>query len=53
MCQFSLKMMNFKFFGPNLSKKGFRLENEKSYVGIRINIAETLCVPIFSQTGQL
>ena len=43
-------MSKFEFFDPNLSKKGFRLENEKSNVGTKINIVETLCVPIFSQT---
>ena len=28
-------------------------ETVKNNVGIRINIFKTLCVPIFSQTGQL
>ena len=32
-------------------KKDLGLETEKSNVGIRINIVETLCVQIFSQTG--
>ena len=31
-------------------EKDFRLETEKGNVGRRINIVETLCVPIFSQT---
>ena len=25
--QFLVKMNNFEYFGPNLSKKGFRVEN--------------------------
>ena len=52
MCEFPVKMNNFEFFGPNLSKKRFRVGNGEN-VGIRINIVETLCMPIFSQTGQL
>ena len=50
---FFVKMNNFEFFGPNLSKKDLGLETEKSNIGITINIIETLCVLIFSQTGQL
>ena len=50
MCQFLVKMNKFEFFDPNLSKKGFRAVSEKSNVGTKINIAETLCVPVFSQT---
>ena len=46
-------MNNVEFLGPNLSKKDLGFETEKNNVGIRINILETLCEPIFSQTGQL
>ena len=34
-------------------KKNLGFETEKNNVGIRINVVERLCVPIFSQTGQL
>ena len=33
-------------------KKDLGFETEKNNVGIRIYIVETLCVPIFGQTGQ-
>ena len=36
-------MDNFDFFGPNLPKNGFRFKN----VGVRIDIFEIPCVPIF------
>ena len=44
--QFSGKRNSFDFFSPTFPKNGFR-------VGIRMNIVETLCVPIFSQIRQL
>ena len=34
-------------------KKDLGFKTEKNNVGIKINIFETLCVPIFSQTGEL
>ena len=55
--QFSGKVENstlFQSFSTQICpKKDLRLETEKSNVGIRINIVETLCVSIFSQTGPL
>ena len=51
--QFLVKMNNFEYFGPNLSIKDLGLKTEESNVGTKINIVETLCVPIISQTGQL
>ena len=33
MCQFLVKMNNFEFFGPNLSKKRFRVGNWENYCG--------------------
>ena len=33
-------------------KKDLELKTEKTNVGTKLNIVETLCVPIFSQTGQ-
>ena len=47
--QFSVKMDNFDFFDPNLPK----IEIQETNVGIRINILEIPCVPIFRQSGQL
>ena len=46
-------MNNSEFSAQICPKKDLGFETEKNNVGIRINIAETLCVPIFSQTGQL
>ena len=47
------KWTTLKFSAQICLKKDLGFETEKNNVGIRINIVETLCVPIFSQTGQL
>ena len=47
------KEENSSFLTQIWPKKDLGLETEKSNVEIRINIVETLCVPIFRQTGQL
>ena len=54
MCaNFYSKWTTLTFLAQICPKKDLGFETEKSNVGIRINIIETLCVPIFSQTGQL
>ena len=50
---FQSKWTTLNFLTQTCSKKDLGLETEKSNVGIRINIVETLCMSIFSQTGQL
>ena len=50
---FQAKQTGLTFSAQICPKMDLGLETEKSSVGIRINIAETLCVPIFSQSGQL
>ena len=50
---FQSKWTTLNFLVQICPKKDLGLETEKSNVGIRINIVETLCVPIFSQTRQL
>ena len=47
------KVENSSFSTQICPKKDSGLKTEKSNVGIRINIVETLCVSIFSQTGPL
>ena len=47
------KAENSSFSTQICPKKDLGLKTEKSNVGIRINIVETLCVSIFSQTGPL
>ena len=52
MCaKFQSKWTTLNFSAQICSKKDLELETEKSNAGIRIKIDETLCVPIFSQTG--
>ena len=54
MCaSFQSKWTTLNFSAQICPEKDLGLETEKRNVGIRINIVETLCVPIFSQTGQL
>ena len=54
MCaNFKSKWTTLNFLAQTCPKMDFGLETDKSNVGIRINIVETLCVPIFSQIGQL
>ena len=54
MCaNFESKWTTSNFSAEICPKKDLGLETEKSNVGIRITIVETLYVPIFSQTGQL
>ena len=54
MCaNFQSKWTTLNFSTQICPEKDLELETEKSNVGIRINIFETLCVPIFSLTGQL
>ena len=54
MCaNFQSKYTTLNFLAQICPKKNLGLEIEKSNVGIRINIIEILCAPIFSQTGQL
>ena len=48
-CQFSGKTDIFDFFSPNR----FRIKNQKTNVGIKINILKIPCMPIFRQNGQL
>ena len=50
---FQSKWTTLNFSTQICPKKDFGLETEKSSVGIRINIVKTVCVPIFSQPGQL
>ena len=50
---FLSKWTTLNFSAQIFSKNDLGLETEKSNVGIRINIVETLCVPIFCQPGQL
>ena len=47
------KVENSSFSTQICPKKVLGLETKKSNVGMRMNIVETLCVPNFSQTGQL
>ena len=47
------KWTSLNFLVQICQKRVLGFETEKNNVGIRINILETLCVPIFSQTGQL
>ena len=48
------KANNFDFFWPKFAQKGiFGLEFQKINVGIRINILEIPCVPIFRQNAQV
>ena len=47
------KWTNLNFSAQICPKKDLGFETEKNNVGIRINILETLCVPIFGQSGQL
>ena len=51
--QLPRKVENSSFSTQICPKKDLGLETEKSNVRIRINFVKTLCVPIFSQTGQL
>ena len=54
MCaNFQSKRIALNFSAQICLKKEIGFETEKNNVGIRINIVRTLCVPIFSQTGQL
>ena len=51
MCaNFQSNWTTLNFLAQFCPKKDLGLETEKSNVGIRINIVETLCMPIFSQT---
>ena len=50
---FQSKWTTFNFSVQICPKKDLGFETEKNNFGIRINIVEILCVPIFSQTGQL
>ena len=50
---FQAKQIALTFSAQICPKKDLGLETEKSNVGIRISIVETLCVPAFRQTGQL
>ena len=50
---FQTKQTALTFSAQICPKKDLGLETEKTNVGTKINIVETLCVPIFSQTGQL
>ena len=44
MCQFLVKMNNFDFFDPNLSKKGFTVGNWEKYCRNKNqNCGDTLC----------
>ena len=47
------KWTALKFSAQICPKKNLGFETEKNNVGIRINIVQTICVPICSQTGQL
>ena len=47
------KWTTLNFSAQICPKKDLGFETEKNNVGIRINIVETLYVPIFGQTGQL
>ena len=49
-CQFSVKVNNFDFFGPSFPKLGFVIQ--KTNVEIRISILKIPCVPSFRQNGQ-
>ena len=54
MCaNFQSKWTTLNFLAQICPKKDLDFEIEKNNVGIRINIVETLCELIFSQTGQL
>ena len=50
---FQSKRTTLNFSAQICPKRDIGLGTEKSNVGIRINIVETLCMSIFSQTGQL
>ena len=50
---FQSKRTTLNFSAKICPKKDIGFETEKNNVEIRINIVGTLCVPIFSQTGQL
>ena len=54
MCaNFQSKWTTLNFTAQICPKKDLGFETGKSNVGIRINVVETFCLPIFSQTGQL
>ena len=54
MCaNFQSKWTTLNFLAQICPKKNLGFETEKNNVGIRINIVQTLCVAICSQTGQL
>ena len=54
MCaKFQSKWTTLNFLAQGCPKMDLGFKTEKNNVGITINIFETLCVPIFSQTGQL
>ena len=46
-CQFSDKMDNFVFLGPNLPKWIFRFKFQKCKSGFRISTSKIPCEPIF------
>ena len=50
---FQAKHTALTFLAQIYPKMDLGLAIQKTIVGIRINIVETLCVPIFSQTRQL
>ena len=53
MCaNFQSKWTTLNFSAQICPKKDLGFETEKNNGGIRINIVKTLCVPIYSQTGQ-
>ena len=54
MCvDFQSKWKTLNFWAQICPKKDLGFKTEKNNVGIRINIVETHCLPIFSQAGQL
>ena len=53
MCtNFQLKRTTLTFLGQICLKRKLRFEIQETNVGIRINILEIPCVPIFRQNGQ-
>ena len=50
---FQAKQTSLTFSAQICPKICFRLEIQKTNVGIRIRILDIPCVPIFSQNGQL
>ena len=50
---FQTKTDNFDSFGPNLPKMDFRIEIQKTKVGLTISFLKIPCVPIFRQNGPL